>query len=105
MCFILAQLNIIQSKARINSNVTGYRNANGHLILKGIRGGPGPCCPQCDNLENISDAWLRFHLNRIELVIRKYINNFVRCRTCKSPDTTLNKRDRLHFLKCSICQS
>ena len=85
MCFILAELNIMQAKAFASSKIerpkiTGYKNANGHLILKGLK---------------MTWRW------RMGDVLRKYIKYFVRCRTCKSPDTTLNKQDRLYFLKCS----
>ena len=41
----------------------------------------------------------------MEKVLRQYIKDFVRCKTCMSPETTLNKRDRLYFLKCDKCQS
>jgi len=61
---------------------TGNQDANGHLILKG-----------------------KFNSKSMEKVLRQYIKDFVRCKTCNSPDTTLNKRDRLYFLKCAICQS
>ena len=41
----------------------------------------------------------------MEKVLRTYIKDFVRCKTCNSPETTLNKRDRLYFLFCNKCQS
>jgi len=61
---------------------TGNQDAGGQLILKG-----------------------KFNAKSMEKVLRQYIKDFVRCKTCGSPDTTLNKRDRLYFLKCDRCQS
>jgi len=61
---------------------TGNQDAGGQLILKG-----------------------KFNAKMMEKVLRTYIKDFVRCKTCNSPDTTLNKRDRLYFLFCNKCQS
>jgi len=61
---------------------TGNQDANGQLVLKG-----------------------KFNAKSMEKVLRQYIKDFVRCKTCMSPETTLNKRDRLYFLKCDKCQS
>jgi len=61
---------------------TGNQDAGGQLILKG-----------------------KFNAKSMEKVLRQYIKDFVRCKTCTSPDTTLEKRDRLYFLKCGKCQS
>jgi len=47
----------------------------------------------------------RFQPKQIENVIRHYIGEYVACRTCKSPDTTLKKENRLYFLCCDSCGS
>ncbi|GAA6005902.1 hypothetical protein JCM10207_007268 [Rhodosporidiobolus poonsookiae] len=47
----------------------------------------------------------RFQQKQIENVLRKYIIEYVTCRTCKSPDTALTKRDRLFFMTCASCGS
>ncbi len=35
--------------------------------------------------------------------IKDYVNKFVICRECKSPDTQLTKEDQISFLKCTAC--
>lgn len=35
--------------------------------------------------------------------IMMYCNDFVLCRECKKPDTTLLREDRVLFLKCTAC--
>ena len=35
--------------------------------------------------------------------IEKYVEEFVKCRECKSPDTKLLKEDRIQFLQCLAC--
>ncbi|CDR41467.1 RHTO0S06e02124g1_1 [Rhodotorula toruloides] len=47
----------------------------------------------------------RFQQKQIENVLRRYIVEYVTCKTCKSPDTTLTKDNRLFFLTCSSCGS
>ncbi|GAA5867138.1 hypothetical protein JCM8547_006251 [Rhodosporidiobolus lusitaniae] len=47
----------------------------------------------------------RFQQKQIENVLRRYIVEYVTCKTCKSPDTTLTKKDRLFFMTCSSCGS
>lgn len=47
----------------------------------------------------------RFQQKQIEHVLRGYIREYVTCHTCKSPDTTLQKENRLFFLKCETCGS
>ena len=45
--------------------------------------------------------------HEIESVLRKYIENYVQCRTCKRPDTVLTRDSttRLQFLECQKCHS
>ncbi|KAI1341396.1 domain found in IF2B/IF5-domain-containing protein [Xylariaceae sp. FL0016] len=48
----------------------------------------------------------RFQGKQIENVLRKYIMEYVTCKTCRSPATELNKgENRLYFLTCSSCGS
>jgi len=47
----------------------------------------------------------KFQQRNIESVLRKYIKEYVTCHTCRSPDTILNKVDRLFFLQCMTCHS
>lgn len=49
----------------------------------------------------------RFRALQIETILRKYIDKFVKCRTCKSNDTILerNQLTRLTSCKCRICYS
>lgn len=45
----------------------------------------------------------RFQQKQIENVLRRYIKEYVTCHTCRSPDTTMVKEERLFFLKCHNC--
>ncbi|KAI0164367.1 domain found in IF2B/IF5-domain-containing protein [Hypoxylon sp. FL1284] len=48
----------------------------------------------------------RFQQKQIENVLRKYIIEYVTCKTCRSPDTELNKgENRLYFITCKSCGS
>jgi len=48
----------------------------------------------------------RFQQKQIENVLRRYIMEYVTCKTCRSPDTELNKgENRLYFITCNKCQS
>ena len=48
----------------------------------------------------------RFQQKQIENVLRRYIFEYVTCKTCKSPDTELNKgENRLYFVTCNSCGS
>ncbi|KAK1771220.1 domain found in IF2B/IF5-domain-containing protein [Phialemonium atrogriseum] len=48
----------------------------------------------------------RFQAKQIENVLRKYIIEYVTCKTCRSPDTELNKgENRLYFITCNSCGS
>ncbi|BGP49244.1 translation initiation factor eIF-2 beta subunit [Rhodotorula kratochvilovae] len=40
----------------------------------------------------------RFQQKQIENVLRRYIVEYVTCKTCKSPDTTMTKDNRLFFM-------
>jgi len=39
----------------------------------------------------------------LESKLSNYIKEFVICRECKRPDTTLIKKGKLYFLKCEAC--
>ncbi|KAH6697094.1 domain found in IF2B/IF5 [Plectosphaerella plurivora] len=48
----------------------------------------------------------RFQQKQIENVLRKYIIEYVTCKTCKSPNTELSKgENRLYFVQCNSCGS
>jgi translation initiation factor 2 subunit 2 len=47
----------------------------------------------------------RFQPLQIETVLRKYILEYVTCRTCRSPETKLHKENRLFFMTCEACGS
>ncbi|KAI9644200.1 translation initiation factor eIF-2 beta subunit [Ciborinia camelliae] len=48
----------------------------------------------------------RFQQKQIENVLRKYIMEYVTCKTCRSADTELNKgENRLFFITCNSCGS
>ncbi|KAJ1511863.1 hypothetical protein HMI54_000448 [Coelomomyces lativittatus] len=47
----------------------------------------------------------RFQPKQIENVLRRYIVEYVTCKTCKSPDTSLRKENRLYFMQCDSCGS
>ncbi|THG99389.1 hypothetical protein EW026_g2946 [Hermanssonia centrifuga] len=47
----------------------------------------------------------RFQPKQIEHVLRRYILEYVTCKTCKSPDTLLTKENRIFFMACESCGS
>jgi len=47
----------------------------------------------------------RFAPKNFEGILRRYINEYVICIGCKSPDTILSKENRLFFLRCEKCGS
>ena len=48
----------------------------------------------------------RFQQKQIENVLRRYIIEYVTCKTCRSPDTKLEKgENRLSFVTCNSCGS
>jgi translation initiation factor 2 subunit 2 len=47
----------------------------------------------------------RFQQKQIENVLRRYIVEYVTCKTCKSPDTILTKENRIFFQQCQSCGS
>ncbi|KAJ1918877.1 Transcriptional regulator [Mycoemilia scoparia] len=61
---------------------SGSKDKNGSLIIKG-----------------------RFQQKQMETVLRKYIIEYVTCKTCKSGDTELLKENRITYVKCRICGS
>lgn len=61
---------------------TGSIDGNQYLILKG-----------------------RFQQKQIEGILRRYILEYVTCKTCKSPETVLTKENRLFFITCESCGS
>ncbi|KZW00967.1 hypothetical protein EXIGLDRAFT_112772 [Exidia glandulosa HHB12029] len=61
---------------------TGSVDGNGRLVIKG-----------------------RFLQKQVENVLRRYIVEYVTCKTCKSPDTLLTKENRIFFMSCESCGS
>jgi translation initiation factor 2 subunit 2 len=61
---------------------TGSTDANQRLIIKG-----------------------RLQQLQIENLLRRYISEYVTCKTCRSPETQLFKENRLFFMKCDSCGS
>jgi len=47
----------------------------------------------------------RFQQKQIENVLRRYMVEYVTCKTCKSPDTLLTKENRIFFMACESCGS
>lgn len=47
----------------------------------------------------------RYQQKQIESVLRRYIIEYVTCKTCKSVNTRLTKENRLLFLDCNSCGS
>ena len=47
----------------------------------------------------------KFFLMHIKTVLRRYLHEYVFCRTCKSHDTNLIKVERLFFIQCNVCNS
>ncbi|KAK7302091.1 hypothetical protein RJT34_12970 [Clitoria ternatea] len=47
----------------------------------------------------------RFAPKNFEGILRRYVNEYVICIGCKSPDTILSKENRLFFLRCEKCGS
>jgi len=47
----------------------------------------------------------KFQPKHIETILRHYISEYVKCGTCKSPETHLKKENRLLFMVCEKCGS
>jgi len=47
----------------------------------------------------------RFQQKQLENVLRRYIVEYVTCKTCKSPETLLEKENRIFFVQCESCGS
>ena len=47
----------------------------------------------------------RFNPRQLENVEKKYIEEYIICKTCKSHDTNLKKENRLFFVQCKLCGS
>ena len=61
---------------------TGSTDGEQHLIIRG-----------------------RFQQKQIENVLKRYIVEYVSCKTCKSPNTVLRRENRLFFQQCESCGS
>jgi translation initiation factor 2 subunit 2 len=47
----------------------------------------------------------KYRVNQIEKIFKYIIINFIRCKSCKSIDTTINKENRLMKIICNHCSS
>ncbi|KAJ2489310.1 translation initiation factor eIF-2 beta subunit [Coemansia sp. RSA 2050] len=47
----------------------------------------------------------RFQQKQIETVLRRYIVEYVTCKSCKSGETSLTKENSINFVKCENCGS
>lgn len=47
----------------------------------------------------------RFQQKQIENILKRYIVEYVTCKSCKSPNTNLKKKDRLFHQQCESCGS
>lgn len=47
----------------------------------------------------------KFKQRDIEVILRRYIVEFVACKECKCVDTTFTRINKLNFVKCSKCGS
>lgn len=47
----------------------------------------------------------RFQQKQIESILKRYIVEYVTCKTCKSAETNLVKENRLFFMQCESCGS
>lgn len=47
----------------------------------------------------------RFQQKQIEAVLKRYVQDYVQCKTCRSAETSLIKENRLYFIKCEVCGS
>lgn len=47
----------------------------------------------------------RFNQGQIENLLRKYILEYVQCKTCKSYESSMRKENRLTFVQCTACGS
>jgi translation initiation factor 2 subunit 2 len=47
----------------------------------------------------------RYSSLNFEQLLRKYIQEYVTCKTCHSPDTVLKKENRIEFKCCNTCSS
>lgn len=45
----------------------------------------------------------RFQQKHIEAVLKRYVQEYVQCKTCKSHLTSVTKENRLYFQKCDKC--
>ncbi|KIM24351.1 hypothetical protein M408DRAFT_235021 [Serendipita vermifera MAFF 305830] len=66
----------------VEMGTTGSVDGSGRLVIKG-----------------------KFQQKQIENILRRYIVEYVTCKTCKSPDTLLTKETRISFITCESCGS
>ena len=47
----------------------------------------------------------RFQQKQIENILRRYINEYVLCNSCRSLETEMFKENRMQFVRCKSCES
>lgn len=72
----------LMSFVLVELGTLGSLDGNNHLIIKG-----------------------RFQQKQVENVLRRYIKEYVRCLTCSSMNTVMQKEIRLNFITCETCES
>jgi translation initiation factor 2 subunit 2 len=43
--------------------------------------------------------------HQLENIIKKYVISFVQCPSCRTQNTTIEKKDRVRFLRCNKCRA
>jgi translation initiation factor 2 subunit 2 len=61
-----------------------------------------PCALGDESSLNIKG---RFRRAQITSVLQKYITGYVLCGSCRNPDTTIIRSDRITYLVCNHCKS
>ncbi len=46
-----------------------------------------------------------FQSKHLETIFRKYVIDYIKCKTCGTPDTLFIKEDRINFIICNRCKS
>ncbi|BGP17277.1 hypothetical protein JCM10213_008169 [Rhodosporidiobolus nylandii] len=96
-----------RAQGKLEGNEGKMRSTQGRL--EGVRGrSRGTTCWTIGAVVVVFIMWMLMFLlmrEQIENVLRRYIVEYVTCKTCKSPDTELTKKDRLFFMTCSSCGS
>ena len=88
LAFLLAEL-----------GTSGSIDGNNQLIIKGRF--------QQKQIETVLRRYISNYINLIYCILNyiHYLEEYVTCHTCRSPDTNLQRENRLFFLQCGTCGS